>query len=153
MEKAKIIAKIHNQLRNQFDRMLAAAKSTESYATDQDSQAEGKYDTRALEASYLAAGQAEKAEELAEAVELFKAFDPPDFAEDAPIDLGALIEADLDGELVFYLLAPRGGGLVCEHEGCDLTVLTPDAPLARQLLGKRAGDELESPKLVIYEVS
>ncbi|MFT5465683.1 MAG: transcription elongation GreA/GreB family factor [Verrucomicrobiales bacterium] len=153
MEKPKIVAKIYKELRSQFERMLAAAQLAESYATDQDNQAESKYDTRALEASYLASGQAEKARELAEAVELFETLELPAFEETDPIDLGALVEGDLDGELVFYLIAPRGGGLVTEHEGCELTVLTPEAPLAQQLLGKRAGDELEIPKLKIYEVS
>lgn len=153
IEKAEIVARIRDQLRAQFQRMLAAARTSQAYATDQGSKAESKYDTRSLEASYLAAGQAEKAEELASAVEVFAKLKLPDFDEADAIGVGALVEADLDGDLVFYLIAPVGGGVVCEHEGCELTVLTPDSPLAQQLLGLRAGDSLEAPALSVFGVS
>ncbi len=151
-EKQVVLAKVREQIRAQFERMVSAAQTAAEYATDEGSRAESKYDTRGLEASYLAAGQAEKAEEFAEAVHLFENLKLPDFGECDPIALGALIEADLDGELVFYLLAPRGGGIVCEHEGCDLTVLTPDSLLGSRLLGLRAGDTIAEPPLTIYTV-
>ncbi|MEM7010895.1 MAG: transcription elongation factor GreAB [Verrucomicrobiota bacterium] len=152
MNKAEIVAKIRDQLREQYDRMAGAAQTAHDYATDQDAKAESKYDTRSLEASYLAAGQAEKAEELAEALEVFADLQLPEFEDTDAIDVGAFIEADVEGELSYYLIAPRGGGVVCEHEGCDLTVLTPDSPLAKQLLGMRAGDNLDAPALTVFEV-
>ena len=63
------------------------------------------------------------------------------------------VEADLDGESVFYLLAPAGGGLTCEtDDGNTVTVLGPAAPLKKQLLGKTTGDILEDPPLMILEV-
>jgi transcription elongation GreA/GreB family factor len=151
-EKKELIAKVLDQLRDQYDRTLAAGRSAEEYATDAESRAEDKYDTRSLEASYLAAGQAQKVKELAEAIQRLDAWDPPSFSGDEPIDAGALVEADLDGELVFYLLAPAGGGLATEHLGCELTVLTPDSPLAAQLIGKRAGDRVADGKITIYGV-
>ena len=153
MGKSELIAKILEGLEAQFERMKLAATDAKNAATDEDSKAESKYDTRGLEASYLAAGQAEQAEELAESIQVFSGLELPDFGESDPISAGALVEADLDGELVFYLLAPGAGGFTCDYLGCDLTVLAPGSPMRGKLEGMRAGDTLESPALSILDVS
>lgn len=153
MDKAELISQIRDQLKAKFQRMVAAATEAKTAATDESSRAEGKYDTRGLEASYLAAGQAEQAEELAESVSVFSSLVLPDFDEGDPVAGGALVEADLDGELVFYLLAPGAGGITCEHLGCELTVLAPGSPLREKMIGKVAGDVLDELGLVILEVS
>lgn len=151
--KSDLIARIRAELRARFDRLAAAAREAHAAATDPGSKAESKYDTRNLEASYLAIGQARQVEELAAAIRIFETFDPPAFAIDAEIDAGALVEADLEGETVFFLLAPAAGGLTIDHLGAELTVLTPESPLHRQLLGRHTGDILDRPPLFISEVS
>jgi len=152
MEKDEIVRRVIRQLREQHDRMVAAGQSAEEYATDAESRSESKYDTRSLEASYLAAGQARKAEELAEAVDRLQGWNPSPFGEGDPIETGALVEVDRQGELQFYLLAPAGGGVVTAYLGCDLTVVTPDSPLGRALTGRKAGDVLENGSTTIYGV-
>ncbi len=152
-EKQQVLAKVREQIRAQFERMSTAAKTSADYATDKDSRSESKYDTRSLEASYLAAGQVEQAEELADTLQWLETLELPDFRENDAIQAGALVEADFEGDLVFYLLLSRGGGITCQHHGCDLTVLTPDSPLGAKILGLRAGDSLESPALTIYTVA
>ena len=151
--KSDLIAKILEGLKEQFERMKLAATDAKNAATDEDSRAESKYDTRGLEASYLAAGQAEQAEELAESIQTFEGLNLPNFEESDAIEAGALVEADLDGELVFYLLAPGAGGFTCEYLGCDLTVLAPGSPLRNKLEGRHAGDVLDSPAMAILDVS
>ncbi len=153
MNKPAIVASLREQLKSQYQRAIKALEGAHEAATGDDTKAEGKYDTRGLEASYLAAGQANLAEELTAAVNLLKSYEFPDFDIDDPIEAGALIEADLAGDLVFYLLAPAGGGLTCEtDEGDTVTVLGPAAPLRAQLLGRATGDILEDPPLMILEV-
>lgn len=151
--KADLVDRIRKELRARFERLSQAARETHAAATDASSKAESKYDTRNLEASYLAAGQAKQVEEFAEAVRIFEALSLPDFDIDTPIDAGALVETDLDGETTFFLLAPAGGGLVFEHLGCELTVLTPESPLYQKLTGLRTGDLLEQPPLMVTEVA
>ncbi len=153
VEKAELVARIREDLKSRFERMRAAATEAKEAATDDSSRAENKYDTRGLEASYLAAGQAEQAEALAELIQLFGALALPDFDEGDEIAPGALVEADLDGELVFYLLAPGGGGVICDYLGCELTVLAPGSPLREKLLGHVAGDILNDPPLTVLGVS
>ena len=60
-------------LRVDAERALETAEQAQSIARDEatsaESKAEGKYDTRATEASYLARGQAERVVALSEAVD------------------------------------------------------------------------------------
>ena len=154
MDKKTLIIDLRQQLKEQYRRSLAALESASDAATGDENKAEGKYDTRALEQSYLAAGQAEQAEDLARAVAAVDAFDFPDFDMDDPIGPGALVECDLDGDLVYFLLAPGGGGLVLNDPANEITatVLGPEAPLREKLLGKTSGQSVESPDLLILEL-
>lgn len=153
MNKSAIVESLRLQLQAQYDRAIKALAGAHEAATGEDTKAEGKYDTRGLEASYLAAGQAEQADELQSALASLDTFEFPVLDLDDPIVPGALIEADLDGEPVFYLLAPAGGGLTCEtEEGDTVTILGPSAPLREKLLNRTTGDILEDPPLMILEV-
>lgn len=151
--KSAILEKIRMELRASLDRLSRAAMDAHAAATDPDSKAEGKYDTRSLEASYLAAGQARQVDELVEAVRAFEAFTLPDFTMEEPIGLGALVEADLRGETSLLLLAPAAGGMTLDMDGQEITLLTPASQLYQNLLGKRAGDFLDEFDLLVIEVS
>ena len=151
--KTAILEKIRKELRASLDRLSRAAMDAHAAATDPDSKADGKYDTRSLEASYLAAGQARQVDELAEAVRAFEAFTPPDFTMEDPIGLGVLVEADLRGETSLLLLVPAAGGMIIDMDGQKITLLSPASKLYQNLLGKRAGDFLDEFDLLVIEVS
>lgn len=151
--KSDLIDSIRKDLRASFERLSQAAREAHAAATDADSKAESKYDTRTLEASYLAKGQSRQLEEVAEHVRIFEAWSPPEFEITAPIDAGALVEAELAGETVFYLLGPAAGGRTAEYLGAEVTVLTPESPLYQKLLGRSIGDSMEDPDLMITEVA
>ena len=152
VEKSTIINLVRDAVKAQYERMLEAARETASGVTDPENKAEHKYDTRGLEASYLAAGQGEQAEALAEAVLMFQEAAFPKFEEGSEIAAGALVEGQIGGERLFYLLAPKAGGVTCEFEGCEVTVLTPDAPLRQKMLGLKAGDAVDQPPLKVTGV-
>ncbi len=150
--KDRLLDAIRAELRARFDRLTRAAKDAHAAATDPGSKAEGKYDTRSLEASYLAAGQARQLEDLARDVSLFDTVNLPAFGIDEPVDAGALVEADLRGESTWFLLAPAAGGLEIVHDGLEITLLTPESALYQKLLGLRTGDRLDDPPLFVSEV-
>lgn len=150
--KSRLLAQIRSELRANLERLSKAAYEAHAAATDPGSKAEGKYDTRSLEASYLAAGQARQVDELAAALRTFEALTLPDFETDDVIDAGALVEAELNGETAYFLLVPTSGGLVISHEGMEITLLTPESPLYRKLLGMRSGESLEMPALLVTDV-
>ncbi len=144
---------IRTELKARLDRLARAAMDAHAAATDPDSKAEGKYDTRSLEASYLAAGQARQVAEIAEAVKIFDALSLPKFAIDDAIAMGALVEVESEGESSHFLLAPAAGGMAVEIDGLEITLLTPASKLYQNLLGKRTGDAIEHPDGWILEVS
>ena len=150
--KERLLDAIRAELRSRFDRLTRAAKDAHAAATDPGSKAEGKYDTRSLEASYLAAGQARQLDDLAEDITSFDSISLRDFDPEDEIEAGALVEVDLDGDSSWFLLAPAAGGLEVEWEGRDITLLTPSSALYQRLLGLKMGDSAEEPGLFVSEV-
>lgn len=141
--KQAIVIRIREELRARLVKMEAAAKDAHAAASDPDSKAESKYDTRSLEASYLAAGQAQQVAELAVAMRRFEQFEPEEFGLEGHIDAGALVEITGEEQANWFLLAPAAGGLSLVFEDMDITVLTPASRLYQSLLGKSLGDEVE----------
>ncbi|MEP4078846.1 hypothetical protein [Haloferula sp.] len=151
--KAALLDRIRDHLSLRLDRLSQAAQDAHAAATDPDAKAESKYDTRSLEASYLAEGQAKQVDDAADAVGIFSTLTLPDFEMNDPIDSGALVEVDLDGEPSYFLLVPAAGGVAIEDEGREITLLTPASVLYRKLLGRKLGDSIDDPDGLITEVS
>lgn len=153
MNKTPLVETLATELRRQYERAVAALAGAHEAATGADARAENKYDTRGLEASYLAAGQAGQADELRRALHAVETFDFAPFDFDDPIATGALVEVEQGDEIRLYLLAPAGGGLVLAGEdGAAVTVLGPASPLARSLMGKCVGEILSDTDLAVLEV-
>lgn len=144
MNKADLIQQIANQLQRELETLLNASNQAHESATHSESKAENKYDTRGLEAAYLAHGLSVRAQELQQSVALYSQWQPPSFDMDTPIALGALITLEDDcGEQKRLLLAEQGGGLKGRVDGGDVRVVTPKAPLGKALLGREWGDDIE----------
>lgn len=140
MSKQEIIARILGRLREELERLTQAALATHADATHEESKADNKYDTRGLEASYLAHGQSRAAQEAAEALAQFQAMTLRDYTAADPIGLAALVTLE-DGSR--YFVGPRAGGTEIEFDGATVMVVTPASPLGRQLVGRRKGDLLD----------
>ncbi|MFZ5496934.1 MAG: transcription elongation factor GreAB [Verrucomicrobiota bacterium] len=140
MAKTELLARILGHLRTELDLLTRAALATHAEATHEENKAEDKYDTRGLEASYLAHGQSRAAEEAADAVAQFQALPLREFAPGEVIALGALVRLE-DGSR--YFLGPRAGGTEVESDGATVMVITPSSPLGRQLVGRRQGDSFQ----------
>ncbi len=143
MNKTLILQQLHAALSSELAALTRAAQEAFAAATDPDSKAENKYDTRNLEASYIARGQAQRAEELQEAVDVFADFAAIPRPARPLISLGALVTLQSGQELTHYVIASHGGGTEIHHEGYDVCVLTPTSPLGAKLMGKRTGDRIQ----------
>jgi transcription elongation GreA/GreB family factor len=139
MNKAHLIKQIVAGLSRSMGVLEKAARASQAEATHESSRAESKYDTRGLEAAYLAGGQARQAKEILESIKLYAALAPVDFAADDPIDLGALVELEAGGGHSLYFIGPRNGGLEIKLRGQEITVITPPSPLGQKLMGRKAG--------------
>ena len=140
MNKRALIKKITAKLTGELEIYFRAAQFSRAEATHESSKAESKYDTRGLEASYLARGQSRQAAELEAAIAEFEKLRVKKFGADDPIGLGALVELENGGENFFYFIGPRAGGTEVLHDKKEILVITPQSPLGEQLLGKKQGD-------------
>jgi transcription elongation GreA/GreB family factor len=142
MNKRAIIQKITAKLVAELEIYFRAAQFSRAEATHESNKAENKYDTRGLEASYLARGQCKQAAELEAALVEYQKLGVKKFAATDPVNLGALIELELGGEKNFYFLGPRAGGTEVIHDKKEILVITPQSPLGEQLLNQTAGTTL-----------
>ena len=143
MTKTVLIRKLIAHLTDELALYARAARAAHAEATHEQSKAENKYDTRGLEASYLARGQSRQAAEIEQAISQFQALVVRDFGPKEPIDVGALVELESQGEHSLYFVGPRAGGTEISHGKHEVLVITPQSPLGQQLVGKKQGDRLQ----------
>ncbi len=143
MNKKSLIKKIIFELEENLSILTQSAKAAYEGATHKESISDDKYDTRGLEASYLAAGQSERIDELTQMINRYHSLKIREFDEETPIALTAVIELQNEGNRSLYFLGPFGGGMEIPFEGETLFLITPQSPLGRKLLEKYEGDTVE----------
>lgn len=141
MKKSKLVAAILRRLREDLALYHKAALAARAEATDEQSKAENKYDTRGLEASYLARGQSRQAAEIELAIAQFEKLAPREFTPADAIETGAAVELQSRSEKSLYFIGPRAGGTEAEFQKKEWLVITPESPLGAQLLGHKQGEK------------
>jgi hypothetical protein len=155
MTKKDLVAAFIAQLENDLMAMKTAARAAHDAATNEESKPENEYDTRALEASYLAGAQAQRAAEIDEVLALFRNTPFKEFKPDEKIQATALVDVELDGHKNRLLMMPKGGGVKLPVDGVMVQIVTPQSSLGEALLGLKAGDTAEfevGPKVRECEV-
>ena len=144
MDKQRVYQLILDRLGEDLEVAVNAARTAHEAATHVENIAENKYDTLGLEASYLAAGQSRRVEEIRQALGLFRNLVLRDFEEEQGIQPSALVElVDADGQHKWVFLGPDAAGVKVVLDGTEVLVITPRAPLGGSLLNRSPGDELE----------
>lgn len=141
--KEQIIAEIIRTLTLKLNVLTASAKAAHEAATHDDSKPENKYDTRGLEASYLAGAQAKRADELTRLIEIYNALRPRHFSEKDPIGLTALVDVICDDTPYSYFIGPQGGGIDIVIDERPITIITPASALGEALINRKIGDWAE----------
>lgn len=139
MTKAQLIKQIVASLGDSLAVLQKAAQAAHAEATHESSKAENKYDTRGLEAAYLAGGQARQAKETLDSIALYETLVARDFGPGEPIALTALVELEADGTHSHYFIGPKNGGLELHCDRKEVVVVTPQSPLGQSLMGRKAG--------------
>src|SRR5947207_5277631 len=117
MTKAQLVKEIVGKLNESLAVLQKAARAAHAEATHESSKAENKYDTRGLEAAYLAGGQARQAKETLDSIALYETLVTRDFGPGEALDLTALVELEPDGARCHYFIGPKNGGLEIQCEG------------------------------------
>jgi transcription elongation GreA/GreB family factor len=137
--KSRIVQALSRSAREALEAAERAQSIAADEATSEHSKAEGKYDTRATEASYLARGQAERVVKLRELVAWYGRLEPTERLE--TVTLGALVVLDGDSTQVLFVCPVGGANVVLD--GTKVKTVSFAAPLGRALKGLAQGDEFE----------
>ena len=139
MNKSLLLKEIVAALGESLEVLERAARASHTEATHESSRAESKYDTRGLEAAYLAGGQARQAREIMDSIKLYSSLETRAFAAGDLIDLTAVVKLETNGEPFLYFIGPKSGGVEVNFNGDEITVITPQSPLGQNLAGKKSG--------------
>lgn len=155
MNKERFRQQILDKLETDYQLLLRAAKRSHEAATHEDNIPDSKYETLALEASYIAQGQANRAQEIKQAIQAFQELVIQNFSDHTPIRLSALVRlGDEEGNYRQVFLAPAAGGLTLQHDGETVMLITADSPLGRELIGSRVDDaiRIDGARVREYEI-
>jgi transcription elongation GreA/GreB family factor len=145
INKRIILEKLIERLQIELAEVEVAAKSTKDLVTADDLKSEGKYDTRAIEASYLASAQLKRVEEIKTDIQMLEEIEIVDTSK---IQLGALALIEYNGNARYYFLTSTSGGTMLTVAEHTILVISVFSPLGNGALGLIAGEsfEVETPK-------
>ncbi len=143
MDKKLLFEKLKQEIKKNLQLALGAAQNTYDIATHEENKAENKYDTRGLEASYLAGAQAERVRDLRETLGVVASLPVKYFTAENKIALTALVHISSDEKNLWVLLLPKGGGQNFSFEDKRIQVITLESPLGKSLIGKGLEDEVQ----------
>lgn len=129
-------------LQRELDALESAHRAVMEAATHEEAKPENDKDTRALEQSYLARGQALRVEALRAALAEVRAMPLGPRAPEGPVGVGALVTLDGEEGARVLFLAPHGGGNALASG--RVQVVTPASPLGRAVIGRSVGDPCEA---------
>lgn len=141
--KRAVLHLLINHIAETLAQMASTAEASRRDATHEEAKPENDKDTRALEQSYLARGQAMRAEVLVEQLQVLRSLTLRSLGEQDGAQSGALVELEDDTGARWVFMAPFGGGLQLTVDGVEVLVITPVSALGNALLGKLEGDDLE----------
>lgn len=143
MNKKELISVFIEHLEKELTILKEAARATAEAATNEESRPENEYDTRALEASYLAGAQSKRVVEVMEVLSLFKSISFKEFKPTDSVQATALVDVLLDGRKSRLLMMPKGGGVNLKVGSESVQIVTPTSTLGETILGMNVGDTAE----------
>lgn len=144
MNKVVLLDHIQQQLELTLHIATEAAMRAYNTATDDENVAENKYDTFALEASYLAHGQAQRVAECKADISAYQHLLAAMPTQQDTVVVGHLVVLeDHDGNVKNVFLGPAAGGLKFTIDGQDVIIVTPTSPFGEALLGRSIDEEVD----------
>lgn len=153
--KKKIIEELLLKVRTELAALESASKSAKSYVTEGDIKSDGKYDTRGIEAGYLAGAQEKRVEELKLELQMLEEIPVRDFSKDEEVGIGSLVDLTFKGQTRRYFIAPTAGGTMLNIDETPILVISTFSPIGDAVFGTTLGEEfeLETPQeLRLYKV-
>jgi len=146
LDKAQVVLALKAVLQEALDAVERMAAMARDETTSGETRAEGKYDTRATEASYLARGQAWRIAELRKLSAWFETFSVDRPFDPCTVRVGALVELTGDQDETVFV-APIGG-TKAEVDGQIVRVISLASPMGSAMAQLEATDafEVDTPR-------
>jgi transcription elongation GreA/GreB family factor len=147
LEKTAVLKVLLAAVQEQCAAVERVAAMARDEASSDETRSEGKYDTRATEASFLARGQAERVDDLRRArswleQEVHAANGGAEPAASTQVEIGALVEVQMRGRTELLYIAPMTTASVRVGER-TVRVVAQSSPLGTALANACSGDVLE----------
>jgi len=144
IDKRELLNLLRARLEADLRSLEASQHAAQAGATHEESRQEDPKDTRAIEATYLARGLAERVEAMRDGIDLFSRLEVKTFGPEEPIGVTALVAIEDESNVEsIYFLVPYQAGETLQLDGTTIRTLTPASPLGRALVGRRVDDEIE----------
>ncbi len=138
--KHSVIAELVSHLEKErlvYERIAAQSRLD---AIDGEMKQEGKYDTRAIEASYLAGAQKRRLEEIIVEIQGLKALPVVELIPITTAGVGSLVEVESPNGTQWYFISPSSGGVDVATKP-PVKVVSLQSPIGQALLGLAVGEE------------
>jgi transcription elongation GreA/GreB family factor len=138
--KQKILEHLIADLTSERDIIARAAETAQIEATHPEAKPENQYDTRSLEASYLAGAQLARMAELTAKIEWLRNMELRSFTRDDQIAPSALVQLDSQGKIRNYFLTAWVSGYTYKIEEKEIHVISVQSPFGAAINSKKTGD-------------
>lgn len=141
MIKEQILNYLKTELTDELEKAKKAYTTTKNLVQTGDLKSDGKYDTRATEANYLADGQRQRINEIEQDLELLDTISLNLNAKQ--VEIGSLVEISLNDEAKKYFVTPVGGGKMVPINNEVVLIISVFSPLGDAALSLEVGEEFE----------
>jgi transcription elongation GreA/GreB family factor len=141
LDKKRILNELVTKAKNDFEGLKAALGTTKGHASDSEMKAEGKYDTRSIEAGYLAGAQKVRVDELENEVKLLEEINLNHNNDN--ICVGSLVEIELNNQKRLYFISSTSGGTILNIDNNPILVISAFSPIGDCAIGLSKGDTFD----------
>lgn len=138
-EKIIILEMLKSKMKDQLREAEIAYEKTAEYTKSEELRAESKYDTRGVEAGMLAGAQKKRVDELKQDLELLDSI-PINEENKKDIQLGSLVELEMNKIKRKYFLSSCAGGTMLEIKGEAVLVISVFSPMGIEMIGLKSQD-------------
>lgn len=140
IDKTVLLSQIETHLRAELASLTKSAETARDAATNEESKPENKYDTRGLEASYLAGAQKQRADEIEAKLQQLSIAQLKSFEGDDKIAPTALVTLVGESSTCIFFLFNLGAGYQLTESGRSITCVSTQSPMGQALRGKSVGE-------------
>ncbi len=140
-ENESIKQELINICKSDLESAQSVSNNSKSSVQTGDLKSDGKYDTRAVEASYLAGAHLKRVQEIQGQLELLEEMRTD--LDNSTISIGSIVELELEGKSKKYFLSPAKGGSGIIVNGNTYLVISVFSPIGNAIVNQSVGDEVE----------